>query len=602
MSSTYLSDALSSLAQSAQVLDSLPFHRTQILPRTVLSDEDFFESRLIRDAAPHELALFQPNQASGDYWATEPDEPAAQDGERWIATKRKAPKRVDVGKDKASPLKERQRPPANPVDDADRCLRAAKKLLEIYSMPRAQEHVEALHSQWTGLISSITSLEESLRRPPSRSAAASASQHDETYYRTLALEDQIKREQLELFALEQLKSDKEAEVRPSPYPFPSPSPRLTFPIQLAALRPPTRPPPGPAARKVPSVVARSGASARQPRPKPAPRPAPPPEEEDPAFDPFKKSSLLEEERASPSAGPRSPPPEPATVSAPALTRYGRPSVPSAVPTPRATPRASVPTAPQAAPASAESTPRASRLSPSPSPARLSPTPNTPRSPPAPSLPPGVTPSELSAIVKNVWKLLAEGLRPWARKWVREEKHEEAGEVSEAGLNFEETLSTLRTILATAFPSPPPSSPSASISSFATSQAVDDAAEPSPPTQATTMEFKLLELMFSALSSTPLLPPASPSSSSAVALPELAIILRDPVLPTTSSLSSPSSAAPPTKTPCLSMAALKAHLGAFAKQREWTEEMGTTAIYALVSKQVARIDRRGREGAVLCFRT
>ncbi|GAA5964094.1 hypothetical protein JCM21900_004506 [Sporobolomyces salmonicolor] len=581
MSSPYLSEALSSLSQSARLLNSLPFHRTQILPITVLSDEDFFESRLIRDAAPHELALFQPNQASGDYWGTEPDEAAAQDGERWIATKRKAPKWVDVGKDKASPLKERQRAPANPVDDPDRCLRAAKKLLEIYSMPRAQEHVEALHSQWTGLISSISSLEESLRRPPSRSAAASAPQHDETYYRTLALEDQIKREQLELFALEQLKADKEAE--------------------LAALRPPTRPPPGPAARKVPSAVARTGASTRQPRPKPVPRPAPPPEEEDPAFDPFRKSSLLEEKRASSATARRSPSPAPetATAPAPALARFGRPSVPSAVPTPRATVHASASTPPRNAPASAESTPRASRLSPSPSPARPSPALRTPRSPPTPSLPPGVTPSELSAIVKNVWKLLGEGLRPWARRGAREEKDEEAGEVSEAGMDFGETLSTLRAILTTAFPSPPPSSPSASISSFATSQATDDAAEPSPPAQATMMEFKLLELMFSALSSTPLLPPPSPSSSTA-ALPELTIILRDPVLPT-SSLSSPSSA-PPAKTPCLSMAALKAHLGAFAKQREWTEEMGTTAIYALVSKQVARIDRRGREGAVLCFRT
>jgi len=37
-------------------------------------------------------------------------------------------------------------------------------------------------------------------------------QHDESYYRVLSLEDEIKREELELFALEQFKQDREAEV------------------------------------------------------------------------------------------------------------------------------------------------------------------------------------------------------------------------------------------------------------------------------------------------------------------------------------------------------------------------------------------------------
>lgn len=50
-----------------------------------------------------------------------------------------------------------------------------------------------------------------------------------------------------------------------------------------------------------------------------------------------------------------------------------------------------------------------------------------------------------------------------------------------------------------------------------------------------------------------------------------------------------------------MNALKAHLGAFAVERGWTEGMGTTAIYSLISKQLTRIDRRGKEGAVIGFK-
>ena len=84
----------------------------------------------------------------------------------------------------------------------------------------------------------------------------------------------------------------------------------------------------------------------------------------------------------------------------------------------------------------------------------------------------------------------------------------------------------------------------------------------------------------------------PTSSSSTTLPPLNIVLRDPPADSTYSSS---------KTPTLQMNALKAHLGAFAVSRGWTEGMGTTSIYALISKQVARIDRRGKEGACVGFK-
>ena len=54
-------------------------------------------------------------------------------------------------------------------------------------------------------------------------------------------------------------------------------------------------------------------------------------------------------------------------------------------------------------------------------------------------------------------------------------------------------------------------------------------------------------------------------------------------------------------PMISMNAVKARLGTYAKERGWKEDMGTTAIYSLVSKTVLRIDRRGKEGPMLGFR-
>jgi len=138
----------------------------------------------------------------------------------------------------------------------------------------------------------------------------------------------------------------------------------------------------------------------------------------------------------------------------------------------------------------------------------------------------------------------------------------------------------------------PTSPSShSTTSFSTSTTGGDGdGDVSAPswTPAQVVEAQLCHLLLSVLSGAP--PPSpSPSSSASPALPPLTLILRDSLLGSTR------------KTPHLGMAALKAHLGAFAKGRGWTEEMGTTAIYALVSKQTVKTDRRGREGAAVAFR-
>lgn len=52
---------------------------------------------------------------------------------------------------------------------------------------------------------------------------------------------------------------------------------------------------------------------------------------------------------------------------------------------------------------------------------------------------------------------------------------------------------------------------------------------------------------------------------------------------------------------VSMNVIKSWLGLFAKERGWQEDMGTAAIYSMVSKTVLRIDRRGKEGPMLGFR-
>ncbi|GAA5834766.1 hypothetical protein JCM11251_003658 [Rhodosporidiobolus azoricus] len=606
MTSNYLTDAFRSLAQSTAILNSLTFPSTNILPRAVLSSEDFFETHLIRDAAPHELALFEPNPATSEFAAGQEVEELIRHGEggagreKWTAAKRRAPQRV-AAKERPSPLKERRRQTtaANGVDEPDRCLRAAKKLLDIYTMPRATEHVFALHSQWVGVVDSISELEETLRRPPSRPTPQP--QHSDSYYRLLELEDAIKREQLEIFALEQLKVEKEAEA--------------------AAAR---KPAPGPAARKVPSVVANAqrtratkssaeldstnsmtaetGPLAKsdlldEKEKKAGPPPALAPAKDEPLEKPVVKkrvpSVVAAAKRARPSVGASSSSTSPQASTARSKT-----------PTPRssdvneaageATPKAPTRTAARRslAPPTAPPVPTVAVE------AASSPPPAAPAKKPAPSLPAGVTPEELDLANQTVWSVLGEGagLKGWGRKWaVEEEKQSVSEEMEKEGGKVEvgDTIAILRYALTSSLSSAIsdiPGSPSAgSITSFSTltsAASTDPSSAPSPWSPAQIVEAQLLLVLLCTLSGTSLPP------SSAISLPALSIILRDP-LPTGSSSS---------KTPCLSMSGLKAHLGAFAKEKGWTEEMGTTAVYALVSKGCVRIDRRGREGAAVGIRT
>jgi hypothetical protein len=123
--SHYLSDSLSSLVQSTSLIKSLPFARTQCFTRAVLSSEEWFETHLIRDAEPYELALFRPAESRYDVPPESSLDRTAGE-ERWTATQRLGPQRAG-GWDKASPLKEKK----GAGDDPERCLKAAKRLLEI---------------------------------------------------------------------------------------------------------------------------------------------------------------------------------------------------------------------------------------------------------------------------------------------------------------------------------------------------------------------------------------------------------------------------------------------------------------------------------------
>ncbi|GAA5968883.1 hypothetical protein JCM11641_000766 [Rhodosporidiobolus odoratus] len=622
MSTSYLTDAFRSLSTSTALLNSLPLSSSNILPRTVLSNEDFFETHLIRDAAPHELALFQPNAATSDFdaggavvdegWLRE-----QQGGETgWGVRKRQGPVRVGA-REKASPLKSARRQTqqgGGGVDEPDRCLRAAKKLLDVYTMPRATDHVLALHSQWVGLVDSISDLEESLRRPPSRPTPQP--HHSDSYYRRLEFEDLIKREQLELLALEEIKAEKQAEVH-ALLRRPSTSSRPDIPPS------PARRPVAPTAkgRRVPSVV--SSARAR-----------PPPsindtytllDEQDPNFDPFAKSTELVKPAAlSPQVEGQ---PEtnqkrvPAVVAAAAAAR-GRPSTgapPSA--TARSPPaRASAPpsrgktpmTAAPPAPSAEEETEQAQEPTPKPARTRssrpslpasasasIAPPPPPPPPPPpsiaqpqpSPTLPEGVSEAELDLALKTIWSGLGEvsGLKGWGRRRGEEkggmEEEEMRGRMERGEVGVEETIEILSYALSTssASLSSTPASPGSSIATATTSSTTTN----DPPafwTPAQLLESHLLILLLSSLA-------PSPSSSSSTSLP-LPLIFRSPLATGLSTQ----------KTPCVSMTLVKTRLGEFAREKGWTEEMGTTAVYALVSKGIVRIDRRGKEGAAVGIRT
>ncbi|BGP31667.1 hypothetical protein JCM10296v2_003441 [Rhodotorula toruloides] len=602
MGSTQITDALASLSQSSRVLSSVSFAPLAVLPQAVLSSEDAFETHLIRDAAPHELALFEPNDPTNDpVIAVDAFEGGMglEAGERWIAAKRAGPKRAGGVVERPSPLKERRATTASGggATDPDRCLRAAKKLLDVYTMPRAQEHVEALHSQWAGIIDSISSLEDTLRRPPSRSAPQPS--HDASYFRQLELEDLIKREQLEVFALEQLKAEKEAELAAlSP---PAPSSRPTAPSSTTTASTATAQDGKPAARRVPSVVARarggpptttsrrslSGSPHVEKKPELglgesgiAPQ-APPPDS--------RRSSLAKSDVALPSSPARRPigtrEKRVSLVGAGrARTSLGRKSLGFAGALP---PTECEQGAKQEEKASAE---EEGEKTPTRALDTTSSVPPQPK-PASHRFPPQVTQDQVDVAVKAVWAGL--GMGGWKARWEREREGEGEEKEGEGKEEWRETIAILRygissSLAAASASSTGPSSPSShSITSFSTSTTGDadpsSSAAPTPWTPSQIVEAQLCNLLLSSICGVSL--PSSPSASS---LPALTLIFRDSVLPT------------PSSSPHLPFTALKSHLGAFAREQGWTEEMGTTAVYSLVGRQVVKIDRRGREGAAVRF--
>jgi hypothetical protein len=130
-----LSQSFDSLQRSSTLLASLSFPNAAVLPRTVLSSVGQFETAALREVEPHENGLFLPNRPNIDAWIQADDDGILTENEKWTATKRKAPKRAELGKERPSPLKDRQNKPgqvgAQTKDDPDRCLRAAQKLLEV---------------------------------------------------------------------------------------------------------------------------------------------------------------------------------------------------------------------------------------------------------------------------------------------------------------------------------------------------------------------------------------------------------------------------------------------------------------------------------------
>lgn len=122
-----LAAALKNVQDATTFINNLPFTRSNRLSAAALASEAQFEQLYLRDAEDHEIALFRSEPNENRY---DPVDQATMDprlDSRWTATKRIGPRRVGV-LDKASPLKER-----NPdrTDDPARCLRAARKLLDV---------------------------------------------------------------------------------------------------------------------------------------------------------------------------------------------------------------------------------------------------------------------------------------------------------------------------------------------------------------------------------------------------------------------------------------------------------------------------------------
>ncbi|GAA5963704.1 hypothetical protein JCM8115_004247 [Rhodotorula mucilaginosa] len=664
-SNPYLGDALASLSQSASVLRSLSFSSRAVLPRCVLASDDWFETHLIRDAAPHEIALFDPNPASYPVVQLELDDPllldaAANSGEahRLAVAKRRAPKRANL----TSTSNVGVAPTTATRNEPERCLVTAQKLLGVYAMPRAQEHVQALHAQLQGLLESISETEQALKRPPSRTAPQP--QHDQSYYRRLELEDEIKREKLELLALEQIKADKQAEIealaataaakaKPAPRSsFGSNGPAAT--AKLASNGPPVRSTRTPRiSTSSSSTIAVSPRSSKEgtvpPRASTTTTTTTIRRKSTSESSPPQRSSTTAVETASSSSS--SPARRPIGAGRPSVPTVGQSAMKRRVEAARARVQASAQATPNRREAFLSSSSTTSgreeeagglqdgkkkeddELAP-PIPVVRAATQATPPAAPVvavePPLPAGVTLSELEQANKTVWTTLGEasGLAAWARKWsaaVREMGGEKCGKEEEeedsaanrkkqAGSDWRETLDILAFALAESASSSSslpaggtPNSPSGySTLSFATSTTaaggVDAAAPPPTWTPAQVVEARLCHLLLSTFAGR-----RRPDSSEVEAeankdLPALNIILRETAIPlSTSDSQATSTGISSRKTPHLAMSVLKAHLGRFAKTRGWTEEMGTTAIYALVSKQTVKIDRRGREGAAVGFK-
>ncbi|BGP55103.1 hypothetical protein JCM8202v2_002698 [Rhodotorula sphaerocarpa] len=652
MATPYLADTLASLQQSAGVLRSLSFSSRATLPNCVLAPDDWFETHLIRDAATVEQALFAPNPASYPVVQLEPDDPllAAPDdyeANRLAVARRNAPKRAKVAQ---TALREQAPTPGRGSGG----ISGARPVDPERTMPRAQEHVQALHSQLLGLMDSIAATEEALRQPPPRTAPQP--QHDQTYYRQLELEDEIKREKLELFALEQIKAEKQAEVQAQ-------AKRRAATAASTSETKPSRPRPS-----VPnSEAARTNAPAARRR--------------------SSAAGTTLNRRASgprasvPSAAPPAPAPAPEPVAAvaaavpasPARRPIGRPSVPSVqsamkrrVEAARARVQASAQATPNRERAfgrastggaaggggggeeeeeeeegqrEGEATPRAagrapaSETDPRPEPPSAADPPvpagttaaaasaNAPELEPEPALPAGVSVGELESANRTVWGTVGEshGLARWAAKWAREgegarkqQLEGEEGQRREWGwretidiLNFAVRESAAAASLRRAGADGPASPSAQSSTSFATSTTTgggDDAGPPVPWTPAQVVEARLCYLLLATFAGRG---QQVPNAGTETDLPPLHVILRETAIP----LGGGSTTGPGTgtglssrKTPHLSMSSLKQHLGRFAaRERGWTEEMGTTAIYALVSRQTVKIDRRGREGAAVGFK-
>ncbi|KAM0746351.1 hypothetical protein T439DRAFT_384095 [Meredithblackwellia eburnea MCA 4105] len=624
MSSAYLVGCTSSMVQSAKVIESLQFTRRQFFTTAVLFHDDIFEQLQIRDAEPHELALFSTNSNSNHDSHSYDDD----DDRAWTAARRPPPARAVNNFDRPSPIKRQLQHGRTPAkSNPDRAIKAVQKLLGVYQLPRAQEHVNGLSQQFESLSEIIDQHNESIRDPSSSTSTSNFKSSAASQAKMKELDDLIKREQMEVFALKQLNADKLASVnklkskpsKPSPgtatTSIPGPRSRTTATTTATASSRPRQTSTSPViSSKSASVLPKTKPAPRKsitPLPKPLSGTAPLVVEvlESPGD---YSAERIEKGRPSPlsllhsnkeQTAPASPssPTVGASSSSPLRNSARMASSPSSSSTPTTTPRKARKSASRSSlaggtaaavgsssPQSATRT-RESKVS----------TGAKPKSP--------VSEEELALIATKVWSGLGDVLKPWARKTAIDkggEWDEDKGETQ----GFEETLETLSTALLSSAVPRSPNSPSAASFSTYTSTQPDSDPLPLPPAQL--IELHLLNLLMCTIGGkeakdVPLPPGVDvPADGEDELLPPLVLTMRDAVLP--SSLPSTPSATTTRKKekePMISMNSLKLHLGRFARRRGWGEEMGTTAIYSLVSRTLVRIDRRGtgREGAMVGFK-